>query len=368
MKYIRFSNFKKYKMKKLIFICGILFGIGVQSCASKGEQTSKETGNEKELLMPSTLKDKGMFAQMTTNKGVINLVLEFQRAPLTVANFLGLAEGSIKNDEKDLGLPYYDGLVFHRVIKDFMIQGGCPQGNGKGDPGYKFADEFHPDLSHSGPGILSMANSGPSTNGSQFFITHKETPWLDGKHSVFGHAIDSLSQDVVNNIEQNDTLISIVIIRNGREAKRFDAPNVFIDAQADAERLSIEKAEQEKLNLIEITKGSIETASGLKYFMEKEGEGPKPQASQTVKVHYTGSLLDGTVFDSSRERGDPIEFPLGVGRVIPGWDEGVALLSVGGKAKFIIPSQLAYGERGAGGVIPPNATLIFDVELMEITK
>jgi FKBP-type peptidyl-prolyl cis-trans isomerase len=281
---------------------------------------------------------------------------------------LGLAEGSIKNDEKDADLPYYDGLVFHRVIKDFMIQGGCPQGTGQGDPGYKFADEFHPDLSHSGPGILSMANSGPSTNGSQFFITHKETPWLDGKHSVFGHTIDSLSQDVVNNIEQNDTLISIVIIRNGREAKRFDAPNVFINAQADAERLSIEKAAQEKLNLIEMTKGSIETASGLMYFMEKEGDGPKPLASQTVKVHYTGSLLDGTVFDSSRERGDPIEFPLGVGRVIPGWDEGVALLSVGGKAKFIIPSQLAYGERGAGGVIPPNATLIFDVELMEITK
>ena len=357
-------------MKKVIFVCVILFGIGAQSCASKGEQTSSEIDNkvEKKFLNPSTLKDKGMFAQLTTNKGIINLVLEFQRTPLTVANFVGLAEGSIINDEKKQGVPYYDGLVFHRVIKDFMIQGGCPQGSGQGDPGYKFADEFHPDLSHSGSGILSMANSGPSTNGSQFFITHKETPWLDGKHSVFGHAIDSISQEIINNIEQNDTLISVVILRNGKDAKKFDAPNVFIKSQANAERLSAEKAAQEKKILLEITKGATKTASGLMYFIENEGQGSKPKASETVKVHYTGSLIDGTVFDSSLDRGEPIEFPIGQGRVIPGWDEGIALLSVGGKAKLIIPSELAYGSRGAGGVIPPNATLIFDVELIEIIK
>lgn len=357
-------------MKKVIFACGLLFGLGAQSCASKADQpvTVDATEKTEELLNPQSIEDKGMFAQINTNKGIINLVLEFQRTPLTVANFVGLAEGTLENDEKEAGQAYYDGLNFHRVIKDFMIQGGCPQGTGSGDPGYKFADEFHADLKHSGAGILSMANSGPTTNGSQFFITHKETPWLDGKHTVFGHVIDSVSQDVVNAIEKGDEILSVKIVRNGRLAKKFDAPKVFVEAQAEAARLAEEKAAAEKAKIAELTKGATETASGLMYKMHREGTGVKPQASQVVKVHYKGSLVDGTVFDSSYDRNEPIEFPLGVGRVIPGWDEGIALLSEGGKATLIIPSHLAYGARGAGGVIPPNATLVFDVELIEIVK
>ena len=356
-------------MKKLILVCGLLFGLGAQSCVSKADQPSVD-GVEKvvEILNPTSIKDKGMFARINTNKGTIDLVLEFQRTPLTVANFVGLAEGTKVNDEKEIGTPYYDGLLFHRVIKDFMIQGGCPQGTGSGDPGYKFADEFHPDLKHSGPGILSMANSGPTTNGSQFFITHKETPWLDGKHSIFGHVIDSVSLDIVNLIETSDSIISVSIIRNGRMAKKFDAETVFTEAQAAAAAAELVALEVAKAKLAELTQGYTETASGLFYKIEVEGNGVMPQASQTVKVHYTGSLTDGTVFDSSVERGQPIEFPIGVGKVIPGWDEGIALLSVGGKGSLIIPSQLAYGTRGAGGVIPPNATLIFEVELIEIAK
>ena len=174
-----------------------------------------------------------------------------------------------------------------------MIQGGCPQGNGSGDPGYSFADEFHEDLKHSGPGILSMANSGPATNGSQFFITHKETPWLDGKHSVFGHVLDSISQSVVNAIEKDDSIVSVKIIRNGRTAK-FDAPKVFNQEQEKAKQIAAEKEAAAKAKLDELTVGATKTASGLMYFMENEGTGDKPKASDVVKVHYTGSLVDGT--------------------------------------------------------------------------
>lgn len=169
----------------------------------------------------------GLYALMKTNKGEILLRLEFEKTPLTVANFVGLAEGKIKNSAKPKGTPFYNGLKFHRVINDFMIQGGDPAGNGTGGPGYKFKDEIVPELVHDRAGILSMANAGPATNGSQFFITHKETPWLNGKHTVFGHVISG--QEVVNAIAQNDTIESIKIIRKGKAAKKFNAEKVFVE-------------------------------------------------------------------------------------------------------------------------------------------
>ena len=312
----------------------------------------------------NNINKEGMYAKIKTNKGDIMLELEYEKTPLTVANFVGLAEGKIKNNKKEIGEPYYDGLKFHRVIADFMIQGGCPDGNGMGGPGYQFPDEIHPDLKHSGPGILSMANAGPGTNGSQFFITHKETPWLDGKHTVFGKVTEG--QDVVDAIAQDDKIIEIDIIRKGEKAKKFDSKAIFDKELEKLEKQAAEKAKKAKEAIDALKKGAKVTSSGLAYKIIKKGTGAKAEAGKTVSVHYTGKLSNGTKFDSSYDRNQPIEFELGRGRVIKGWDEGISLLNVGSKATFIIPPDLAYGARGAGGVIPPNATLIFDVELVEI--
>ena len=305
--------------------------------------------------------DNGMYAKITTSKGDITLSLSYDKTPLTVANFICLAEGLIPEFNK----PFYNGLKFHRVINDFMIQGGCPLGNGTGDPGYKFADEFHPDLRHDGPGILSMANSGPNTNGSQFFITHKETPWLDDKHSIFGKVSDEASQIVVDSIAQDDIIEKIEIIRVGSEAKKFNAIEVFNAKRKEAEQEEAAKQELIEAKLAEIAAGATKTDSGLQYIIIKEGNGKRPEAGQNVAVHYSGFLIDGTKFDSSYDRGEPFVFPIGQGRVIPGWDEGIGLLKVGGKAKLIIPPNLGYGNR-ALGPIPANSILIFEVELVEL--
>lgn len=184
------------------------------------EQNDFEDKKLAMLTQPPEGEINGLYADMVTNKGKIRIKLEFKKTPLTVANFVGLAEGT-KNSSRNKGVKFYDGLTFHRVIDNFMIQGGDPLGTGRGGPGYKFPDEFDPSLKHDSPGILSMANSGPNTNGSQFFITHKATPWLNGKHTVFGEVVTGL--DVVNKIEKGDKIISITIIRNGTEARQFQA-------------------------------------------------------------------------------------------------------------------------------------------------
>lgn len=310
--------------------------------------------------------EDGVYANMSTNKGDILLKLEHEKTPLTVANFVGLSEGNFKNDTIEISKPFYDGLVFHRVIPNFMIQGGCPLGNGTGSPGYKFQDEFDSTLTHSGPGILSMANSGPSTNGSQFFITHKDTPWLNGKHTVFGNVVKGL--DVVNAIAQNDTIIHIEIYRYGKSAKKFKATETFESTLA-----AIEKARKEELairnttfreKMIKTYPTAIQTESGLMYVEDKAGEGENAKNGNTVKVHYTGFFTNGKKFDSSLKKGVPLEFVLGQKRVIGGWDEGIALMNKGAKYTLIVPYWLAYGERGYPNIIPPKSTLIFDVELV----
>jgi peptidyl-prolyl cis-trans isomerase A (cyclophilin A) len=281
-----------------------------------------------------------------------------------VGNFVALAEGNLENNARPQGKPYYDGLKFHRVIPDFMIQGGCPQGIGTGGPGYNFDDEFHPELRHDGPGVLSMANSGPGSNGSQFFITHVSTPWLDGKHTVFGNVVEG--QDVVDAVAQGDVMDSVEIIRVGEEAQKWNAVEAFRTFEGSRAKREAAEREAAEAAMEKLAAGFDKTDSGLRYKMIQKGNGKKAEKGKTVSVHYSGSLENGRVFDSSYARKKPIEFPLGMGHVIEGWDEGIALLQVGDKARFVIPSHLGYGARGAGGVIPPNATLIFDVELMDV--
>lgn len=319
--------------------------------------------NNKEVAL-----EEGIYAQIKTNKGEILLVLEHQKTPLTVANFVGLAEGTIPNDHFAPGQPYYDGLTFHRVIPNFMIQGGDPMGTGQGGPGYRFADEIHPDLKHSGPGILSMANAGPSTNGSQFFITHVETSWLDGKHTVFGKVVEGM--DVVNSIVQGDKIEHVSIARVGDEANAFNAAETFEREKGSVEerqrKLREEKEKKDAEKIKELTKGFTQSPDGLYYKVEKKGSGAEPQSGQQITCNYTLTLPDGRKIDSSLDRNQPFQFQVGVGQVIPGWDKGMLMFNKGTRARLIIPPHLGYGEAGAGGVIPPNAWLIFDIEVLSI--
>ena len=306
----------------------------------------------------------GLYTKIKSSKGDILLKLEFEKTPGTVGNFVALAEGNMENSVKPQGQKYYDGLKFHRVIPDFMVQGGCPQGTGTGNPGYSFEDEFHADLKHNKPGILSMANAGPGTNGSQFFITHVATPWLDNKHTVFGEVLEG--QDIIDSIGQDDIMESVEIIRVGKAAEAFNAIEAFRSFEGAREQKIAEAKAKMDAELDKLAAGFEKTDSGLRYKILQKGNGEKATKGKNISVHYKGQLTDGSVFDSSYQRKQPIDFTVGVGQVIKGWDEGLQLLQVGDKARLVIPSHLAYGSQGAGGVIPPDATLIFDVELMGV--
>ncbi len=363
--------------------------------------------NAKNTAKPS---QDGIFAEMETSKGKILLQLEYKKTPVTVANFVSLAEGTNNSVKAELrGKKYYDGLKFHRVINDFMIQGGDPLGNGSGDPGYKFKDEIT-DLKHTGPGILSMANAGAGTNGSQFFITHKDTPWLDGKHTVFGHVVSG--QDVVNKIVQDDLINKVTIIRKGADAKAFDAAKIFADymankAEDDKRLAAIEAEKRQKMaeeaaakqreydakfapvkkakvdELAKVRAGAVKSPTGLEYKIVRKSGGKKPEAGSQVYIHYAGYLEDGTLFDSSfanvneqygkfdsvraAQNGyQPFAFTAGKkDGLIPGFIEALEQMAIGDRLVAFIPANLAYGARGAGNVIPPNSNIIFEIELLD---
>lgn len=345
------------------------------------------------------LKD-GLYAEIETSKGTILLELEYKKAPITVANFVSLAEGTNPFVSENLkNKPFFDGLKFHRVIADFMIQGGDPLGNGSGDCGYKFKDEIT-DLKFDKGGLLAMANSGPGTNSSQFFITHKETPWLDGLHTIFGKVVEN-GMEVVNAIAQDDAINSIKIIRKGEDVKKFDAVKVFSDyfkvesenqkkqaaIDAETQKKYNEQFQQvitEKLAFFADTKASAtKSPTGLIYKITSKGSGKKPANGAQVFLNYAGFLEDGTLFDTNvvtiakafgkyneqREAQNgyaKMPFTAGSkGGMIPGFEEGLSKMNIGDKAVFFIPSNLAYGENGAGNVIPPNANLIFELEMFE---
>jgi peptidylprolyl isomerase len=307
----------------------------------------------------------GLFARIGTNRGDIVVSLEYKKTPLTVCNFAALAEGKMTAAG---GRPYYNGLTFHRVIADFMIQGGDPLGNGSGGPGYRFPDEIDPSLKHDGPGVLSMANAGPGTNGSQFFITHVATPWLDGKHTVFGRVVEG--QNVVNAVRQGDRIERVTIIRNGPEAAAFKADQGAFDALLRNANTSVNAASNARRNAdlarIAAKYPNAQTSpSGIRYIIQKEGKGAKPVAGKIARVKYQGSLLNGKVFDSSDVQGGPQDFPVGVRRLIPGMDESLMDMTVGEKRLAVIPPELAYGDKDAGnGLIPANSFLVFELELV----
>ena len=315
----------------------------------------------------------GLYAEFNTSMGTMLIKLTYEKTPVTVANFIALAEGRHpKVSDNFKGIKYYDGTIFHRVIDNFMIQGGDPFGNGSGGPGYKFLDEIDLSLNHDKPGVLSMANSGPGTNGSQFFITEVATPHLNGRHTVFGHVIKGIEvQDAISNVEtaianrpKNDVILeSINIFRVGENAKNFDAVSVWNEMEP---KLFIIEKEKKRKRIEEISVGYEITDSGIRYKLEKLNKNKIPKKGDRVRVHYSGKLIDGTLFDSSYSRNTPFEFNVGLGEVIKGWDEALSILRIGEKGTFIIPSELAYGVRGAGGVIPPNANLVFEIELLEI--
>ena len=337
---------------------------------------------------------KGIYAEIQTSKGDILLKLFHEKAPLTVANFVGLASGKLKVlDSIEHKKPFYDGLKFHRVISGFMIQTGDPTGQGSGGPGYKFYDEVDNGIPHDGPGILSMANAGPHTNGSQFFITHKATPHLNGKHTVFGKVLSG--QAVVDSIEQDDEMIKVKIIKKGLKNKFFYNPSKIFQREYDRRKQLIREQKehnakleaQNKVRLIEAKARDKEeykeyffdlvkeehpeakqTETGLVYVIKEEGEGESPNKGDGVSLHYTGVFVFGNKFDSSLDRGKPLEFDYQIMSLIPGFNEGVGMSNEGMKLTLFIPYYLAYGEQGRRPNIPPYSDLIFELDILSIEK
>lgn len=343
----------------------------------------------------------GIFADIQTTRGDIIVKLTTDKTPVTVANFVSLAEGNnpfVSDPYKDKR--YYDGITFHRVIKDFMIQGGDPTGTGSGNPGYRFKDEIHDSLSHYKAGILSMANAGPKTNGSQFFITHKETPFLDGRHTVFGEVVSGMN--VVDSIALVETyqepnrkdkpikevvMNKVEIVRNGKAARKFDAVQVLTDyfAEEEARVQAMEKMKNDfAAELAQQKEGATALPSGLRIHTLKTGNGTKPTIGQQVLVNYAGWLADGTLFDTSESavaekfgkfeeinrmhRGDFSASPMDYSpdsRLVAGFKEGLLTMNIGDKLRIFIPPHLGYGPQGSGP-IPPNSELVFDLEIVGV--
>ena len=346
------------------------------------------------------LKD-GLYADIQTNHGDMLAELYYKATPGTVANFVSLAEGTNTYVADSLkGKRYYDGTKSHRVIKNFMLQAGDRTATGMGDPGYKFADEFVDTLTFTKKGQLAMANSGPATNGSQFFITEKATKWLNFRHAIFGQVIQG--EDVISKITDEQTsekdsrpknpviIKKVEIIRVGKDAQKWDAPKVF-DAFMKEQNAKAQKLEsQREKNLAVMAEQeakAVAQPSGIKILKLKEGNGVKPQIGSDVLVNYagflraTGDLFDTNIAEIARENdaydaaraADPQygyipytwQYSPEVG-LIAGFKEALLSMKVGDRIRVFIPSALAYGKEGFdNGVIPPDADLMFEIEIVD---
>jgi cyclophilin family peptidyl-prolyl cis-trans isomerase len=328
---------------------------------------------------------EGLYAELYTDKGLIVLILEYEKTPMTVANFVGLAEGTIKNDVFPEGVPYFDGSKFHRVVPGHVIQAGAPNTDGDAQLGYMFPNEIYPELSHNRAGVLGMANGGPHTNGSQFYITLGDRSYLDGDYTVFGEVIEGM--DVVFTIVQDDVIENIKIIRNGKDAKRFRADtetfqNLVVQVQKSVEEQEEEKKVRESTTIHKQWPDAVETDSGSKYVIVMEGKGEIPKSGSKVRLRYSGEVLSGEKFFST-SNGTPDDGPsaeefimeIGKRHVTPGFDQAVNQMRVGEERILILPSQLAYGTSGFYAkeiqgkkrfVISPNSTLVYKMELLEI--
>ncbi len=310
----------------------------------------------------------GRYAEIKTNKGDIVIRLEPEYAPMTVMNFVGLAEGTIENTFRD-GSPYYDGLTFHRVVPEFVIQGGDPEGTGQGGPGYQFPTETHPELLHDSEGVVAMANSGPDTNGSQFYITLGPTPHLDGGYNVFGRVTQGI--EVVQEIEQGDVIRSVEIIRSGEDAERYTATTE--DFFAMVEEVEAEREAEAAAALQAQIDAVTADLPGTVPFGEtrmllgplEAGRGAPPERGDRVSVHYTFSTLDGRVIDDTRARNEPHEFVYLENRIIEGLELAIGTMAPGAELVAIVPPELAFGEQGLGPALPPNSYVVFEIERLE---
>jgi peptidylprolyl isomerase len=354
------------------------------------------------LILTAACEDKypelgdGIYAEFVTNKGTFVAKLYHEATPLTTASFVSLAEGTNEMvDSVYKGKPFYNGLIFHRVIKDFMIQGGDPNGDGSGNPGYRFPDEIVDSLKHKSKGILSMANSGPETNGSQFFVTLKETPWLDGKHTVFGEVV--IGQEVVDAIgnvpttKPGDKPVDAVVMNEVNIIKKgkvsvLDFANALkkIEKEREEENARLERVAIDKaVVFVNKRKEADNKESGLQVYFDQKGEGPAPKEGEKLMINYSGYFTNGQLFNTNvlevaetynqvnqeQKAADayrPIPTSSTDTRLIQGFREALQMMKVGDKATIFIPSHLGYGEQGNRPFIPPNTDLVFELELVEI--
>jgi peptidyl-prolyl cis-trans isomerase A (cyclophilin A) len=359
--------------------------------------------------------DQGLYAEVETNKGNILLELYAEEVPKTVANFVALVEGTNSSLLDSLkGKNFYKGVVFHRVVPNFVIQGGGFTPSGKKNTGYIFGDEFPRNekgdfiYKHDKQGVLSMANGGPTTNSSQFFITHRAIPHLDGKHSVFGKtvinsselqeiqnrytdslqfkkAIDSARMAVVHKVSKKDTIYTVHIIRIGSKAKDFNAAEIF-----DLEVAKFKKSKQDKVKeaikveekryakFLEEKKvfllkkeefKAIKTGTGLRILKLNKTTGKKVVAAKKVTANYTLYLANGKKMKSSQDLEKPIVFDLKneAKPMISGLKEGVLTMRVGEKVRLFIPYAIAFGNKKSGA-FPAKSDLVFEIEILKINR